>query len=306
MGKEYGSPFGIIEVRGASSSPAELAQIKYVSDGVVLEAEQDWVPTNEKIARNLCPERGIIFCDELPASLPAVQSTLQRLFLDRKLGNLTLAEGWYVVAAGNRAKDKSASGNLSRAFQNRCMMITVVPDPDVFFDWGLEYGIDHRVLSFVRWRPECVNDGLEVHKGENQAFCSPRSLHIASDVLAESGGYPETLISELMTGTLGDGRGSEFNGFLRVMNDLPDLDQILKNPEEYPVPTKVDVAWATIGALSNRVEDKKNLVPVMKYFVRLPTELSVVAVKDLAKREKAVYHTEQFIKWADNNINFAV
>lgn len=305
LAEEYDEPFGMIEIRGASSSPAELAAIKYVDAGQVLEAEQAWFPTKEKVKAGECKPRGIIFCDEFGAGMPAVQSTLQRLFLDRKLGGLTLAPGWFVCAASNRAKDKAASGNISRAFINRCISVTVNPDPDVFFDWGLENGIDHRILAFVRFQPDCVNDGLEIHRSENQAFCSPRSLHIASDLLKQEKMFGEALMQETLQGTLGDGVGSTFAGFMRIMNDLPDLDEILKDPSRYPIPEKMDVAWATIGALTNRAKPA-TVGAIMKYFVRLSTELSVVAIKDLAKKEKSVFTTKEFRVWSADNIKFAI
>ena len=305
LAKDFDTSFGMIEIRGASSNPAELATVKYVSDNAVKDADQDWVPSEEKVEKGLAPKRGFIFCDEITAAPGMVQSTLQRLFLDRRLGNLKLADGWAVTAAGNRAKDKSASGSLSRAFQNRCIMATVDPDPDIFFDWGLKNGIDYRVLSYVRFRPSCVNDGLEPHRGENQQFCSPRSLHMASDSLKAKTKLSEALQQEIFTGILGDGVGNEFNGFLRIMNDLPDLDKILKDPKNYPVPTKIDVVFAVIGALSNRV-NKKNMQAIMQYFVRLSTELSVVAIKDLAKIERDIFTTPEFVKWSSSNIKFAV
>jgi len=60
-----------------------------------------------------------------------------------------------------------------------------------------------------------------------------------------------------------------------------------------------------IGALSNRV-NKKNMQAIMQYFVRLSTELSVVAIKDLAKIERDIFTTPEFVKWSSSNIKFAV
>ncbi len=305
LGSTYDCDFGMIEIRAASSSPAELATVKYIDAGTVLDAEQGWVPTDEKVEAGLCPGRGIIFCDELPDGMMTVQSTLQRLFLDRKLGGLTLAKDWYVAAAGNRAKDKAASGRLSRALINRCMTVTVNPDPDVLYDWGVDNGLDYRVLAYLRFKPDCINDGLEVTKKENMAFCSPRSLEIASDVMKSTMKLDRAIEMELITGILGDGRGSEFNGFIDIMDDLPNIDDLLRDPENYPVPEKINVAWATIGAVINRVT-RNNVSDVMKFFIRMGTELSVIAVQDLAKREKAVFKTKEFKSWSSDTIRFAV
>lgn len=305
LSEKYNEPFELIEVRGASASPSELAAIKYVQDGSVQEAEQGWLPTNEKVEAGLCAPRGMIFCDEMADAVKVTQSTLQRLFLDRKLGGLSVADNWYIGAASNRASDKAAAGKLSRAFQNRCMMVSVLPDAETFVHWGIDAAIDPTVLSFVRFKPSSIMDGLVPHRGENEAFCSPRSLHIVSDVLKNksSNSLPEHLVNELITGTLGDGVGAEFSGFLRIRNGLPNLDELLKNPKDYPISEKIDVNWATVGALHHRA-NKDNVKAIMQYFVRLTVDLSAVAIKDLAKHEKACYKTEEFVKWASKNLHY--
>lgn len=300
---DYDVPFGVIEVRGASSSPAELADIKYVSKDTVCEASQKWLPTNDKANWGDCPARGVIFCDELTDSMKSVQSTLQRLFLDRKLGSLTLADGWMVTSAGNRVKDKAAtSGQVSRALLNRCISVSVEPDVEEFYTHGLNIGIDYRILAFVRFRPNAIMDCLTTHKGDNQAFCSPRSLHITSDSLKAKHSLPEALRMEAITGILGDGVGSEVNGFLRVMDDLPDLADLLNNPKTYGISHKIDVLWATIGALVARV-NKQNLTAIMQYFIRLPPEMATVAIMDLTKVHKGAYNTPEFAEFAVNNVN---
>lgn len=301
----YKTPFGMIEIRGASSSPSELAAIKYVHAGSVLEAEQAWVPTAERVAAGECPERGIIFCDELPSSLPSVISTLQRLFLDRKLGGLTLAPGWYVVAAGNRASDKSASNNLSLAFVNRCLLVTVDNDPDVTFNWGIDNDIDHRVLAYLRFRPTCLQDFDPSRRSANPAFCSPRSLENLSKLIKPNL-LSGVVLSEAITGLVGDAVGSEFNGFLQISSELPDIDDILKNPADSPIPKAVNVLYATIGALNSRAKDDKSVGQIMKYFTRLGTEMAVVAIKDLGKINTKAYTTPEFISWASDNVRFAV
>lgn len=305
LAKEYDEPFGMIEMRGSSLNPSESGDISYISRGKVAQAPQSWVPSNESVKKGDHPARGLIFLDEIADSMMAIQSILQRLFLDRKLGSVTLADGWQCVAASNRAADKAASGRLSTALINRCAVVTVEPDVDAYYDWGLENGIDYRILSYVRWMPASLSDFDPSRRSDNPAFCSPRSLEIASDSLKEMDGFDEALKLEILSGIIGDGRGSELHGFIRIIEDLPNLDDLIKNPEKYPVSEKVDVNWATIGALIEKA-NKKNLTNILKYFVRFDTELSVVAVKDIAKRHEAVFETEVFSTWASDKVQFVV
>jgi len=305
LGGKHNCKFGVIEIRGASSSPQDLADIKYVLDGTVKSAMQGWIPTDEKIMAGECPERGTIFLDEIGDSLPSVQSTLQRLGLDHKLGSAELGAGWETVMASNRQKDKTAAGRLSNALVNRCITITIEPDADEWFDWGISNDIYHPILAFVRFRPDCLNDFDPSRKAENPAFCSPRSMEILSDAAKVWREFktPESLQMEITNGTIGDGRGSEFSGFLRIQNDLPDLNGIINDPKKYPVPEKMDVLYATVYALINRLTEK-NTGAILTFFTRMNTEMAFVAVKDTVKIKPEVTKTETFRKWAAKNTKF--
>jgi hypothetical protein len=303
---ENSEPFGVIEVRGSMLSPAEAGDIKAVIDGKVVSLSQDWIPTDEKVEAGECPAKGIVFLDEIFDAMPSVVSVLQQLLLDRKLGSAVLASGWHTVGCSNRLKDKAASTRPSTAVINRCMVVTVEPDADIFYDWAIENGIDVRVTAFVRFRPKCVHDFDPAARKENPAFCSPRSLHIASDLVKSFGkDFPEDLKLELLSGALGDGVGSEFYGFMGLMNELPDLNKIIKDPDNYPVPEKTDVLIATVYALMNRITDK-NMEDILRFFVRVPTEISVVAMRDTIKEHPSVGKTDVFKKWASKKIDFLV
>lgn len=288
---EYKSTFTVIECRASTSSPAELGDIKFVVDGEVRNAPQGWIPTDEKVKSGECSPYGLIFLDEIADSTPTVQSALQQLLLDRRLGSVKLAKGWGTVAASNRQADKAAAGRVSTALVNRCIVVTVNPDTDVFVEWALDNKLHPAVIAFCRWRPGCWNFDPAA-KNANPAFCSPRSMHILSDLLHED---PDPDF-EVITGIVGDGVGSEFSGFLRIMNDLPSIPKIIKEAETHPVPQKIDVALATLYALIARA-DEKNVGQIVKYICRNDVEVTVVGLSDLVKRFGAVSGMQTVLKW---------
>ena len=65
------------------------------------------------------PEPFCLFLDELPACTPDIQKSFYSLLLERRLGEWPLPEGTWVVAAGNRAEDRSLVRSLSAALVNR-------------------------------------------------------------------------------------------------------------------------------------------------------------------------------------------
>ena len=293
LSKDYDSQFSVIEVRASTSNPAELSDIKAVIDGKVVDLQQDWVPTKEKVDRGECSSRGMIFLDEIADGTATVQSALQQLLLDRRLGGARLAEGWGTVAASNRAGDKAAAGRLSTALVNRCMTVTIDPDTEVFIQWGLSFGIVSDIIAFCRWRPSPWNFDPSA-KNQNPAFCSPRSMHILSDLLKEDPNpHPE-----LITGIIGDGVGSEFAGFLRIKDEdeLPDLNAILRDPQQSMVPKKMDVAIATLYAVMARINDN-NMVNALKYFSMNEIELAMAAFKDLYNQRPEMAVNRVVIDW---------
>lgn len=291
LSEQYKETFGVIEVRASTSNPGELGNIKYVVNGEVKDAAQGWVPTDEKVISGECLARGIIFCDEIADSTATVQSALQQLLLDRRLGSAKLAKGWSTVAASNRQTDKAAAGRLSTALINRCIVVTIEPDTDDFIRWALENGISTDIVAFCRWRPNPWNFDA-TSKNQNMAFCSPRSMHILSDVL-KADPNPDF---EIITGIIGDGVGSEFAGYLRIKQDLPDLKEIMRNPMGVSVPKKMDVAIATLYALMGRIDDS-NLGNILKYFARNEVELATSAFKDLCTSKPEIAVNRTVIDW---------
>ena len=299
LGREYREEFGVIEIRAATSNPAELADIKYIVNGEVTNAIQGWLPTQEKVDAGLVPKRGFIFCDEMADGGMATQSALQQLLLDRRLGSARLAKGWATTGASNRTSDKAAAGRLSTALINRCIVVTIDPDTDVFLEWGADNDLHYAIHAFCKWRP--VPWTFDPNsKADNPAFCSPRSFHILSDVLHED---PEPDY-ELIVGTIGDATGSEFAGFLKMMNELPDLNAIIKDPERSPVPRQTDVAIATMFALMHRA-NKDNIVNIATYLTRNQVELAVMAIKDLGKKDRSIATIKAVRDWMtdSNNVN---
>jgi MoxR-like ATPase len=65
------------------------------------------------------PEPFCLFLDELPACAPDVQKAFYSLLLERRLGEHTLPQGTWVVAAGNRIQDRALVRSMSSPRQSR-------------------------------------------------------------------------------------------------------------------------------------------------------------------------------------------
>jgi len=130
------------------------------------------------------------------------------------------------------------------------------------------------------------------------AFPSPRSWEFVSRILNSK--PDQSAEYELIAGAVGAGAGTEFGAFLRTFRELPNIDAILLNPNQEPVPENAAAQYAVASALAHCASDT-NFDRICLYLNRLPTEFRVLCVRDATLREPAIRSTAGFIKFAVEN-----
>ena len=87
----------LVDLRLSQLAPTDLRGLPVAEDG-----RSTWYPPN------FLPRdgKGVLFLDEINMAPPAMQGVAQQLILDRRIGEYTVPEGWFVWAAGNRKIDR--------------------------------------------------------------------------------------------------------------------------------------------------------------------------------------------------------
>ena len=237
---------------------------------------------------------GILFLDELNAAPGMVQAGCYQLVLDRKLGEYTLPEGWAIIAAGNRDSDRAVTTRMPTPLRNRFVHLEFEVDAQEWSEWAIQAGIRPEVIAFLRFRPEL----LSAFDRDANAFPSPRSWEFVSRILDSA--PDQSVEHELLAGAVGAGAATEFSAFLRMFRELPNIDAILMNPLKEPVPENAAAQYAVASALA-RCASGINFDRVCLYLDRMPTEFSVLCVRDASLREPAIRHTVGYTKWAIGN-----
>lgn len=242
--------------------PSDFSGLPVIrEDGVSMEAPA-W-------ARRLAQAgKGILFLDEISTAPPAVQAALLRVVLDRVVGDLPLPPGVAVVAAANPPEQAAGGWDLSAPLANRFCHLTWSLDTQGWVDgmiqgwrspsvprlpecWqGFIPASRALVASFIRHRPHLL---LQVPASEDQAgkaWPSPRSWDMAARLLAASDAAQagDDIAASLVAGCVGDGAGLEFLAWRKAL-DLPDPEEILRNPDKFRVPERGDQAFAVLTAV---------------------------------------------------------
>jgi len=105
---------------------------------------------------------------------------------------------------------------------------------------------------------------------------------------------------EVIAGAVGTGAATEFPAFLRMFRELPNIDAILLNPTQEPVPENAAAQYAVASGLA-RCASGTNFDRICLYLNRLPTEFRVLCVRDATLRAPGIRCTAGYTKWAVEN-----
>ena len=290
----------VIDIRLSQMEPTDLRGIPFRSGDSVEWAVPSMLPNSEKHGA-----QGILFLDEITSAPPSVSAAAYQLILDRRLGEYMVPDGWAIIAAGNRQGDRGVTYTMPAPLANRFSHFEVETHLDDWVSWAYANGIDEGVIAFLRFRPELLFDFDPAHNPV--AFPTPRSWEFAHRALQKFGSMPDLLLSALQA-CVGPAAGIELNAFISNLDQLPDIDAILRG-DEVPVPEGIDLQYAVASALVGRAiraRDEGNGPDVygkaLDYAGRFSQkEMGIMLVSDLHRAVgQELFTIPEFSPWAQD------
>jgi hypothetical protein len=283
-----------LDVRAVQLDPVDLRGLPRISAD-----RAEWVPPRFLPVDG----EGILFLDELTSAPQMTQAGCYQLVLDRKLGEYRLPDGWVVVAAGNPASDRGAHFSMPRPLRNRFVHLDLEPDFMDWCKWATHAKIRPEIIAFLRFRPALLH--VADTSSDVNAWPTPRSWEMASNVLdgfarRQQKGFfagATEIEAQLLEGTVGPAATTELVAFLRLFRQLPSITEILLNPDTAPLPEEPSAQIAIATALGRALTDQ-SIANGMRYMDRMPVEMRVLAVRDAARRDRAVTHTPEFVRFS--------
>ncbi len=237
---------------------------------------------------------GLLFLDELTTAPPAVQAASYQLVLNRKVGNYSLPPGWDIVAAGNKESDRAVSHRMSTALANRLIHLHLEPDLDEWVAHAMDKGIHEHRIAFLRFRSNLLH--VFDPNTKTHAFPSPRSWFFL-DKIAQGAGLKGQVEYDVLKGTVGEAAATEYTSFIRVIRDLPTIDEIRVNPDGTPVPESPATLYALTTMLSMATTES-GYSRLMQFVSRMPREFQVVYIRDCLQRVNKIKFDPAYSTWA--------
>lgn len=279
---------GFIDIRLAQLDPVDLRGLPTVDGGLTRWLKAEFWPDPKRDG-----EKGIILFDEIADCSKAMQSAAYRIILNRQ----NLPKGWFPCAAGNSQRHKAGAQSMSTALANRFACITVEADHKAWLDYAGEKGIHHLVRAFIQMRPNLLHT-LDTAVGK--AFASPRSWFQASKVMD----LDEKTRIRALRALVGNEVAVEFETVFMRSITLPDLEDILANPQRCEIPDEPSSKYALSAMLANEAT-RDTLGKIGQYISRseFGKDFEIVTMLDGTRRDPSLCETKAFVDFAKRNQN---
>ena len=221
----------------------------------------------------------VLMLDELGKASRPVLNMLLPVILEHRIGDVELPTGSIVFGTTNLDTDGVGDNIPAHAF-NRMTVVTVAnPTSDEWIDWASNNGVAPEVMAFAKQYPQVFDCYADLDKkdknpyifnpmtGNTRAFCSPRSLAKASNIIAQREVLGAALIPAL-SGTVGEAAARDMEALVNLADQLPTFESIVKSPLKTKVPEGAGALFIMAFLLAGRV-DADTIDPVMQYAERL-------------------------------------
>jgi hypothetical protein len=283
----------LIDMRLAQADPTDLLGMPTIING-----RSAYAPFNTFPLENDPLPEGysgwIIFFDEMTAAAPAVQAASYKIILDRMVGLHKLHKNVAIVCAGNLETDNAIVEPMSTALQSRLVHLELTADAKEWTEWAAANGIHPNIVSYIDFRPGNLMTFDPDHS--DKTYACPRTWEFASRVMSVTEQEDDDRLI-MLTGTLGEGVANEFNGFCKIFDTLPKMDDLLAKPLSVPIPTDPGTVYALTGAIAHYATPD-NIEGLMKFIERLPMEFQVVTMRSTTNYQKVAPANDAMVKWS--------
>jgi hypothetical protein len=213
----------MIDLRLGQMEPTDIRGIPFYNKDA---GKMDWAEPIDLPDEELASQYPIVvlFMDEMNSAAPSVQAAAYQLILNRRIGKYKLPDNVVMVAAGNRESDKGVTYRMPTPLANRFIHQEMKVDFASWQDWAVTHNIHKDIIGYLGSNKQDLYDFDP--KSSSRAFATPRSWSFVSEILSDDDGDEET-ITNLISGTIGEGLAIKFNGHRKISGRMPKPEEIL-------------------------------------------------------------------------------
>ena len=227
----------------------------------------------------------ILFLDELTAAPSSLQAAAYQIALNRRLGEHTIPNNTFIVAAGNRLEDNAISYEMPTALRNRFIHFELKADLNSWLNWAKEKGINEEIITFLKNNPDkFVTEDFDT---STNIIITPRSWEILSDLILTLGGSlrsNEVFVASVI--------GNSLTYLMLNSNHTISLADLL-NGRVIEKPDNMGELQRVVDVLANQVSEYINnetyTKNILKYMCKIPMDYAIRIFRKVIKIKVSEY-----------------
>ena len=239
----------------------------------------------------------LVLLDEFNSATMATQAAAYKLVLDRMVGMYKLHPRAAVIAAGNLVTDKAIVNRISTAMQSRLVHFQLSVDHEAWIKWADKNDIDHRIKSFIHFKPQALYNFNPSHNEET--FPCPRTWEFSSKLIKPYSELPYDKLP-LLAGAIGEGMAREAFAFFKIYGEVPTIQEIQSNPTGVRLGDEPSLHYALSGLIAHHLSDK-NANALLKFLARLNIDFQVICLRSAIARNSEIKKSQAVKDWIVHN-----
>jgi hypothetical protein len=303
LGFEISTDYNLafIDQRLSSSDPTDMNGFPMILNPGAERVKAGYVPMEFfPIEGDAIPKGKSGWClmlDEFNSAPPTVQAAAYKVVLDKKVGSHNLHKKVAVIAAGNLATDKAYTNRLNTAMQSRLVHLEIICCEHAWMLWADTHDIDHRVKSFIKFKPELLHKFDPNHT--DKTFPCPRTMEFISKLIKHWKDIPAVKVP-VLAGTIGVGAARTFWSYCQIFDKIPTIEEILGDPKNISFGNEPSMQHALAGLVGRHMKPS-NANELIDFITRLSIEFQVTTLRSAIARDHTIKKAENVGKWISVN-----
>lgn len=226
----------------------------------------------------------LLILDEMGGATTTVIKAGLRLLQFGEVCGRRFPEHVHIIAMSNDVGHGADVLGIVEPMKDRFIsIINIEPHVDDTVQYGLGNGWPAWLLAFLRNSPDSLHD-LKPMKSMQRSGATPRGWEGVAK-LDKAGFLDKPTASEWICGAVGKGAGTKALAFRELVNELPDVDACIMNPDASPVPDNPSARYLVAMAIAGKMS-AGNFGGCVKYLNRLPAMFRACSIRDAFRSEQ--------------------
>ena len=252
----------------------------------------------------------LVFLDEILKTRQYIKDMIAPMIYDRRNGSYHFVEGSVICCATNLAME-GLGDIIQPHLKSRLITVTMAkPTCDEWVQHATDFGMAAEVIacadehpmwfdSFLDYMPNGKHHGKVMSKDNavpfnpseaQDGYVSPRTLHIASDVVHNKDAMDTDTMQAALEGTIGATAAEALAAYIRFGQDNPSFDEVRADPAHARVASSPVAQIVMAFKLVTNTQDRDDAEAATEYVARLKGEMQNLFVNRVANTTSRLSH----------------